>query len=73
MATLVAVGRMRWKSEKLKDQRHHVEHNFGHGSPDLANVLAVLLLGSTPYGGGMIDGLLTSICGRDWVRTKLFS
>ena len=47
VATLVAVGRTRWKIENennniLKTKGYHFEHNFGHGSHDLANVLATL-------------------------------
>lgn len=41
------VGRARWKIENeginvLKEQGYHLEHNFGHGSQNLANVLFVL-------------------------------
>jgi len=44
---LVQVGRTRWKIENennntLKTKGYHFEHNFGHGSHDLANVLATL-------------------------------
>ncbi len=47
LATLVQVGRTRWKIENennntLKTKGYHFEHNFGHGSHDLANVLATL-------------------------------
>jgi hypothetical protein len=44
---LVQVGRTRWKIENennntLKTKGYHLEHNFGHGQQDLANVLATL-------------------------------
>lgn len=44
---LAQVGRTRWKIENennntLKTKGYHFEHNFGHGSQDLANVLATL-------------------------------
>jgi hypothetical protein len=47
VALLVQVGRTRWKIENennntLKTKGYHFEHNFGHGSHDLANVLATL-------------------------------
>jgi hypothetical protein len=47
IGTLVQVGRTRWKIENennntLKTKGYHFEHNFGHGSHDLANVLATL-------------------------------
>ena len=46
---LVQVGRTRWKIENennntLKTKGYHLEHNFGHGQQDLANVLASLNL-----------------------------
>jgi hypothetical protein len=46
---LTQVGRARWKIENennntLKTKGYHFEHNFGHGSQDLANVLATLNL-----------------------------
>jgi hypothetical protein len=46
---LVQVGRTRWKIENennhtLKTKGCHLEHNFGHGQQDLANVLATLNL-----------------------------
>lgn len=49
VATLAQVGRARWKIENennntLKTKGYHFEHNFGHGSQDLANVLAILNL-----------------------------
>ncbi|MFZ5904467.1 MAG: ISNCY family transposase [Chloroflexota bacterium] len=49
VAELVQVGRSRWKIENennntLKTKGYHFEHNFGHGSQDLANVLATLNL-----------------------------
>lgn len=46
--TLIArIGRTRWKIENennntLKTKGYHLEHNFGHGQQDLANVLATL-------------------------------
>jgi hypothetical protein len=44
---LAQVGRARWKIENennntLKTKGYHLEHNFGHGQLDLANVLATL-------------------------------
>ena len=47
VATLTQVGRSRWKIENennntLKTKGYHLEHNFGHGHQDLANVLATL-------------------------------
>jgi hypothetical protein len=44
---LAQVGRTRWKIENennntLKTKGYHLEHNFGHGQQDLANVLASL-------------------------------
>ena len=41
------VGRARWKiknenNNTLKTKGYHFEHNFGHGSQDLANALATL-------------------------------
>jgi hypothetical protein len=44
---LAEVGRTRWKIENennntLKTKGYHLEHNFGHGQQDLANVLASL-------------------------------
>jgi hypothetical protein len=47
VALLVQVGRTRWKIENennntLKTKGYHFEYNFGHGSHDLANVLATL-------------------------------
>ncbi|MCI0550330.1 MAG: hypothetical protein L0287_05205, partial [Anaerolineae bacterium] len=44
---LAQVGRTRWKIENennstLKNKGYHLEHNFGHGQQDLANVLATL-------------------------------
>lgn len=49
VAALTQVGRARWKIENqnnntLKTKGYHFEHNFGHGSQDLANVLAILNL-----------------------------
>lgn len=46
---LAQVGRTRWKIENennntLKTKGYHLEHNFGHGQHDLANVLATLNL-----------------------------
>ena len=46
---LVQVGRTRWKIENennntLKTKGYHLEHNFGHGEQDLANVLVTLNL-----------------------------
>lgn len=43
----VSVGRTRWKIENennntLKTKGYHLEHNFGHGQQDLANVLVTL-------------------------------
>jgi hypothetical protein len=45
--TLAQLGRTRWKIENennntLKTKGYHLEHNFGHGQQDLANVLASL-------------------------------
>lgn len=47
VSLLVQVGRTRWKIENennntLKTKGYHLEHNFGHGQQDLANVLASL-------------------------------
>lgn len=44
---IVQVGRTRWKIENennntLKTKGYHLEHNFGHGQQNLANVLASL-------------------------------
>jgi hypothetical protein len=44
---LAEVGRTRWKIENennntLKTKGYHLEHNFGHGQQDLANVLTTL-------------------------------
>ena len=44
---LAQVGRTRWKIENennntLKTKGYHLEHNFGHGQQDLANILAAL-------------------------------
>ncbi len=44
---IAEVGRTRWKIESennnmLKTKGCHLEHNFGHGQQDLANVLAAL-------------------------------
>lgn len=49
VADLAQIGRTRWKIENennntLKTKGYHLEHNFGHGSQDLANVLATLNL-----------------------------
>ncbi len=49
VATLADVGRSRWKIENennntLKTKGYHLEHNFGHGQQDLANVLVTLNL-----------------------------
>jgi len=46
---LAQVGRTRWKIENennntLKTKGYHLEHNFGHGQQDLANVLTTLNL-----------------------------
>lgn len=46
---LVAGGRARWKIENetfntLKNQGYHFEHNYGHGSKNLSNVLAGIML-----------------------------
>jgi hypothetical protein len=46
---LAQVGRTRWKIENennntLKTKGYHLEHNFGHGQQDLANILASLNL-----------------------------
>jgi hypothetical protein len=46
-ALIAKVGRTRWKIENennntLKTKGYHLEHNFGHGQQDLANVLATL-------------------------------
>lgn len=46
---LAQVGRTRWKIENennntLKTKGYHLEHNFGHGQQDLANILATLNL-----------------------------
>jgi hypothetical protein len=47
VAELTRIGRTRWKIENennntLKTKGYHLEHNFGHGQQDLANVLATL-------------------------------
>lgn len=47
VAFTVSVGRTRWKIENennntLKTKGYHLEHNFGHGQQDLANILATL-------------------------------
>lgn len=47
VAQLAQIGRTRWKIENennntLKTKGYHLEHNFGHGQHDLANVLATL-------------------------------
>ncbi len=47
VVSLAQVGRTRWKIESennnnLKTKGYHLEHNFGHGQQDLANVLATL-------------------------------
>jgi len=47
VVVLAQVGRTRWKIENennntLKTKGYHLEHNFGHGAQDLANVLATL-------------------------------
>lgn len=47
VVSLAQVGRTRWKIENennntLKTKGYHLEHNFGHGQQDLANVLATL-------------------------------
>lgn len=47
VALLTRVGRTRWKIENennntLKTKGYHLEHNFGHGQQDLANILATL-------------------------------
>jgi len=44
---LAQIGRTRWKIENennntLKTKGYHLEHNFGHGQQDLANILATL-------------------------------
>jgi len=44
---IAQIGRTRWKIENennntLKTKGYHLEHNFGHGQQDLANVLASL-------------------------------
>ncbi len=49
VAALAEVGRSRWKIENennntLKTKGYHLEHNFGHGRQDLANVLVTLNL-----------------------------
>jgi hypothetical protein len=49
VVALAQVGRTRWKIENqnnntLKTKGYHLEHNFGHGQQDLANVLASLNL-----------------------------
>lgn len=46
-ALIAKIGRTRWKIENennntLKTKGYHLEHNFGHGQQDLANVLASL-------------------------------
>ncbi len=56
---LAEIGRTRWKIENeknntLKTKGYHLEHHFGHGQPDLANVLASLnILASNPYNSGV--------------------
>jgi hypothetical protein len=47
LVSLAQIGRTRWKIENennntLKTKGYHLEHNFGHGQQDLANVLATL-------------------------------
>lgn len=47
IAQITEVGRTRWKIENennntLKTKGYHLEHNFGHGQQNLANVLATL-------------------------------
>jgi hypothetical protein len=47
VATIVAVGRARWKIENenndtLKTKGYHLEHNFGHGQKDLSSLLAAV-------------------------------
>lgn len=46
---IVADGRARWKTENennntLKQRGYHLDHNFGHGTSNLCNVLATLNL-----------------------------
>lgn len=47
VAKLAEAGRTRWKAENeninvLKTKGYHVEHNFGHGKQNLANLLLAL-------------------------------
>ncbi len=49
VAELAACGRARWKIENeafnvLKTKGYHLEHNFGHGSRNLAALLAIMNL-----------------------------
>ena len=47
--SVMRIGRSRWKIENetfntLKNQGYHFEHNYGHGTQNLATVLALLML-----------------------------
>jgi hypothetical protein len=47
--TVITAGRARWKIENennnvLKNQGYHLEHNYGHGSQNLSQVLLMLIL-----------------------------
>jgi hypothetical protein len=47
VATIVKIGRARWKIENiniLKNHGYHLEHNFGHGDKHLSTVLFALNL-----------------------------
>lgn len=49
VAAIVEDGRARWKTENennntLKNHGYHLEHNFGHGTKNLCNMLATLNL-----------------------------
>jgi hypothetical protein len=46
---LASCGRARWKIENetfntLKNQGYNFEHNYGHGSKNLANLLAIIMM-----------------------------
>lgn len=72
---VMRAGRSRWQLENetfntLKNQGYHFEHNYGHGTQNLATVLAVLMF--LAFTVDQIQQRCWALCGqvRAGLRTK---
>jgi len=78
IVTLVKGGRARWKIENemfntLKNQGHHIEHNFGHGKKNLSMIFFMLnLLAFFTHQILELTDLLYQKCRSDFSSRKEF-